>query len=121
MNDLQWWCPDGTPIPAEQVARLREHLSSGPLPQRQEPYDFGYLVQVNACEDTAVRTRAIEGPRDSVASGVAFEQQQETLKRLLDQAVPGGVVTVPKGRHTKPVEITEAVVLHGESQEGCVH
>jgi len=42
------------------------------------------------------------------------------LKRLLVETQPGGVVTVPKGRYTTPVEITKAVTLRGESVEGCV-
>ncbi len=54
------------------------------------------------------------------SGGKPSGQPDDTLKRLIDEAQPGGIVTIPKGRYTTSVEITKAVVLRGESQEGCV-
>jgi hypothetical protein len=41
------------------------------------------------------------------------------LQRLIDAAPPGATVTVPKGTHTVPVQVTKPLALKGSSPEDC--
>ncbi len=42
------------------------------------------------------------------------------LQRLIDAAQPGATVTVPKGAHTVPVQITKSLTLKGSSPADCL-
>ena len=42
------------------------------------------------------------------------------LQRLIDAAQPGATVTVPKGTHTVPVQITKSLTLKGSSPADCL-
>ncbi len=42
------------------------------------------------------------------------------LQRLIDAAQPGATVTVPKGTHTVPVQITKPLTLKGSSPADCL-
>jgi nitrous oxidase accessory protein NosD len=44
----------------------------------------------------------------------------DVLRHLMDEALPGATVVVPKGTYRIPIEITKAVVLRGESQEDSI-
>jgi beta-lactamase regulating signal transducer with metallopeptidase domain/nitrous oxidase accessory protein NosD len=55
-----------------------------------------------------------------LAAAESAGRATDVLKRRMDEALPGATVIVPKGTYTTPVEITKAVVLRGESQEGSV-
>ncbi len=50
----------------------------------------------------------------------APRQTQDLLKRRTEEVRPGRVVLMPNGRHTTPVQITEPMILRGESAEGCI-
>jgi len=42
------------------------------------------------------------------------------LQRLIDAAQPGTTVTVPKGTHTAPVQVTKPLTLKGPSPQDCL-
>jgi len=50
----------------------------------------------------------------------AAGQEPVALQGLIDEAQPGGVVMIPKGRYMTPVTVTKPLVLRGASREECV-
>ncbi len=59
-------------------------------------------------------------PTQGPANGSPAGPPDGTLARRLAEAQAGGVVTVPKGRYTMPVEISKPLTLRGEAVEGCI-
>ena len=78
--------------------------------------DIQGLIAALQGEKRVAEGREMIGNSPAKPSG----QPDGMLKRLIDGAPAGGVVTVPKGRYTTPIEVTKPLVFRGESPEGCV-
>ncbi len=82
-----------------------------PMVKAEKPGKNGVQVE-------AGRAKVVDSPLEQ--KKIARLAKVDDMQQLIDSALPGATIIVPKGLYTNPVRISKSVTLKGKSRIGCI-